>query len=122
MLLFAAQKLARPRHLSTLTKGAWAFDTIVIATASFQMTRLLSSSGDLILLSFLSQTQRAIVSPTCSLLSASTGWRTAKAVCWGRWYEKAKLIPNHRLSRTEIQGPRLVILSFLSEGYLVGMA
>lgn len=50
------------------------------------MTRLLSGSRDLILLPFLSQTRRAIVlySPICSLLSASKGWRTVKAACWGR--------------------------------------
>lgn len=76
------------------------------------MTRLLSGSRDLVLLSFLSQTRRAIVSPICSLLSASKGWRTAKAVCWGRWYKKSKLIANHLLRRTEIQVPRLVTPSF----------
>lgn len=123
VLLSAAQKLARPRYLSMLIKGAWAFDTTANATARYQMTQLY----DQITLRFkrpnspiFPQTWRVIVSPICSLLSASKGWRTAKAVCWGRWYKKAKLIANHRLRRTEIQASRLVILSSLFAVYLVG--
>lgn len=120
----AARKLACPRYLAMLTKDAW--DLVPERLPQLRtrwcssMTRLLSRSRDLILLSCLSRTHRAIVSPICSLLSASKGWRTAKAVCWGRWCKKTKLIANHRLRRTEIQAPRLVILSFLLAVYLVG--